>query len=131
MLAARVALAASCEWKWEKLNRTWVIFAAVGTWVCRFAVFGLAAYQMYLRDNPLPWVNVTILVLSAISMSLPVLVWKLNWKERMRLHDKAARAYELIKVKLDTGVMSLSDAHEAFDDLYSKSQADAAVGFDV
>jgi len=109
------------QWKWEKLNRCFFFGVSWTTWICSFLVLVLAAYQIYLRDHPQYWVTGAIALLAALVTSLPLLSWKLKWEDRQHFHDKLAREYEIIKIKLETDQLDVADAVKQFEKLHTKA----------
>jgi len=109
------------QWKWEKLHRYYFLGALWTTWISNFLVLVLAAYQIYLRDHPQYWVTVAIVLLATLTISLPMLSWKLKWEERQYFYDKLARKYEVIKMKLETDQIDVTDAVKQFEKLHTKT----------
>ena len=114
------------QWKWEKLNRHFFIFSSWITWVCSVLVLGLAGYQLHLGDHPRYSVTLVIAILSSVIMSLPVLCSTLKWERRQHFHDRLAREYEVIKLKLEINQINVPEAVEQFEKLH-KNPPEVAV----
>jgi Flp pilus assembly protein TadB len=109
------------QWKWEKLNRHFYFGALWTTPICSFVVFALAICQVYFGDHPLFWITILIAAMSALVFLIPTFAPDHKWKSRQRYHDQLARKYEIIKMKLETGLVAFPTAMNEFERLHRQS----------
>lgn len=109
------------QWKWEKLNRH---FQFTITWLTptfSFLVLALAICQVYLGDHPQVLITVAIAMFSALAIFMPSLSWSFKWERRQQFHDRLVRKYEVLKLRLEMGMIELADAASEFERLHAQS----------
>lgn len=109
------------QWRWEKLNRCLCLGASWCARTCSFLVFVLAFCQVYFGENPKYWITVAIAVCSVATFSLPILSHELKWKQRQLFHDKRAREYDIVHMKLKTNEIDVPQAMRLFERAHRQS----------
>lgn len=108
------------QWKWEKMNRqlgatiTWL------SWLSNLLILALAFWQLQLGEDVQKWVILAITLLVMLSLSLPLLGMNFRFQARQEVHDKMARAYSILKMKLEMEAISLDEAIAVFEQIHGQ-----------
>lgn len=106
------------QWRWEKKYRrlyygvTWI------SWLSSFLILVLSFYQLQIVTELQKWVILSITILSMLSVSLPVLAMSFKFQQRQEVYDRMARAYSLLKLKLEMGLIDLPEAINDFERIH-------------
>lgn len=109
------------QWKWEKLNRQFQFATIWLTSTFSFLVLALAICQVYLGDHPQMLITFAIAIFSALAIFMPSLSCSFKWERRQQFHDRLARKYEIIKLRLEMDMIELADAAKEFERLHAQS----------
>ncbi|GAB4056965.1 hypothetical protein [Uliginosibacterium sediminicola] len=108
------------QWRWEKLNRFYHHTTIWLQWVCTLAVVVLSIYQVQLSNQLEKWVIFTIAALSTLGSTIPGLSAQFKFQQRQQVYDEMARAYELIKIKIEIDAISAKQALKLFSEIHEK-----------
>jgi hypothetical protein len=104
------------EWKWEKWNRSWDIGINWAIWLARLFLLALSWFQLNWANASAgsSWVVLSLAILSAFNIALPLLAFTFRFRQRQKVHDFQAKSYTAIRVELDCGQISFSNAIRKF-----------------
>ncbi|MBI4722319.1 MAG: hypothetical protein HY769_04865 [Candidatus Stahlbacteria bacterium] len=111
------------EWRWIKLNQKFSHGINWTAWISRFLLLASAVYQIKLGKTE-TWVVSGIAVLSMLNVALPLLSVTFKFQQRLELHDRNAREYTAIKIKLLAKTITLDTDIEEFTNIYKQSPED-------
>lgn len=104
------------EWKWEKLNRRWTWGIHWAGWGARLILLAVAAYQLSIFDKGPSerWLVALIALFSMLNVALPLISFIFRFPQRQEIHDRTARAHDVIRVELRAEQISLVEAVDRY-----------------
>ena len=111
------------EWKWVRWNRAWTFGFIWAGWGTRIILLAAAIYQLntFAKEKTELWLIALIAVLSTLNIALPFISIAFRFAQRLEVHDRTARDYDVIRVELRAEQIGLSDAVDRYKKIRKKS----------
>ncbi len=111
------------QWRWEKKYRRYTYLALLSSWAAGFMVTAISVYLLLGGGCMLKWLVganalLSVFSISVFSISAPLLSNNFRFQQRQEVYDSMARAYTLLKAKLEMGVIPVDEALRQFERIH-------------
>jgi hypothetical protein len=110
------------EWKLERRHRLWMWGVNWATWICRVILLSITTFQLTTFGkgiHPLVFMF-SAATLSMFNVALPLVSTTFKFQQRQEVHDRTARAYDLLRTEFETNQIDLPTAMERYRAIYEQ-----------
>lgn len=92
------------------------------SWICRLVLLAITSYQLSTSGRGIPplWFAAAAALFSMLNVALPLVSTTFKFQQRQEVHDRTARAYDILRTEFETHQIDLPAAMARYAAIYEQ-----------